>query len=77
MEADKLSFRQASEELEAILRKLESGQLELEESLQQYERGVALLKQLQARLNEVQQKVTVLMGEVEPSSDDSSDSTLS
>ena len=74
---EELSFKQASEELEAILRQLEGSQLELEQSLQQYERGVALLKLLQGRLSEVQQKVVVLMGELETSSDDAVDLTLS
>jgi exodeoxyribonuclease VII small subunit len=73
----KLSFREASEELEGIVRGLESNQLELEESLERYERGVALLRALQGRLAEAQQKVTVLLGEVELESDDSIDTILS
>jgi len=77
MDTSELSFKQASEELEAILRQLEGSQLELEQSLQQYERGVALLKLLQGRLDEAQQKVSVLLGEVEPESDDSVDTALS
>ncbi|MDR3037105.1 MAG: exodeoxyribonuclease VII small subunit [Coriobacteriales bacterium] len=72
-----LSFREASEELEGIVRLLEGNQLELEESLACYERGVALLRTLQSRLAEAQQKVTVLLGEVEPEGDDSIDTTLS
>ncbi|MDR3053190.1 MAG: exodeoxyribonuclease VII small subunit [Coriobacteriales bacterium] len=74
---ESLTFKQASEELEAIVRSLESNQLELEDSLTSYERGVALLRTLQARLQDAQQKVTVLLGELEPESDDSVDSTLS
>ena len=72
-----LSFRQASEELEGIVRLLEGNQLELEESLEKYERGVFLLRTLQTRLNEAQQKISVLLGEIEPESDDSTDTTLS
>ena len=72
-----LSFRQASEELEVIVRLLEGNQLELEESLEKYERGVFLLRTLQSRLNEAQQKISVLLGEIEPESDDSTDTTLS
>jgi exodeoxyribonuclease VII small subunit len=74
---DEMTFKQASEELEAIVRLLEGNQLELEESLKHYERGVALLKTLQSRLSEAQQKVTVLLGEVEPDSDDDRDTSLS
>jgi exodeoxyribonuclease VII small subunit len=72
-----LSFREASEELESIVRALEGAQLELEESLERYERGVILLRTLQGRLAEARQKVTVLLGEIEPESDDAIDTTLS
>lgn len=74
---DELSFREAVEELEGIVRALESNQLELEDSLVRYERGVALLKALQTRLGEAQQKVSVLLGEIEPESNDAVDTTLS
>lgn len=61
-----LSFGDALSELDAIVAALESGQLELEDSLTRYERGVALLRALQTRLTEAQQKVTMLVGELEP-----------
>ena len=60
-----MTFGEALQELEAIVSSLESGALELEDSLSRYERGVVLLKALQARLGEAQQKVTVLLGELE------------
>ncbi len=72
-----MTFKQASEELELIVRSLEGNQLELEESLKLYEKGVSLLKILQGKLSEAQQKVTVLLGEIEPESDDSVDTHLS
>jgi len=62
---DSLAFGEALAELETIVGQLEGGQLELEDSLEKYERGVALLRALQTRLAEAQQKVTVLMGELE------------
>jgi exodeoxyribonuclease VII small subunit len=74
---DDLSFKEASEELEAIVRALEEDNLELEESLARYERGVALLRSLRERLAQAQQKVTVLMGELEGDQDDSRDTSLS
>lgn len=69
-EAKDMAFGAALGELENIVAQLESGTLELEESLDRYERGVTLLKSLQARLADAQQKVTVLMGELEPESED-------
>jgi len=72
-----LSFKQASEELEGILRQLESNQLELEESLEKYERGVVLMRTLQTKLTEAQQKIEVLLGELEPESENSIETSLS
>jgi exodeoxyribonuclease VII small subunit len=63
--ADELAFGAALAELEGIVSSLEGGTLELEESLERYERGVALLRSLQSRLSEAQQRVTVLIGELE------------
>ena len=62
---DEMTFGDALEELEGIVSALESGQLELEESLTRYQRGVALLQALKAKLEDAQQKVTALIGELE------------
>jgi len=67
---DELSFGEALAELDAIVAALESGQLELEDSITRYERGVTLLRALQTRLVEAQQKVTMLIGELEPDAAD-------
>ncbi|MGN0059963.1 MAG: exodeoxyribonuclease VII small subunit, partial [Coriobacteriales bacterium] len=64
-------------ELDEIVRALEGNQLEREQSIQKYERGVALLGALQKRLDDAQQKVTVLMGELEPENNDEVDTKLS
>ncbi len=65
-----LSFREAMAELDHIVALLEGNTLELEESLAHYERGVALLAALRERLGSAQQRVTVLMGELEQAADD-------
>lgn len=73
-----LTFREAMAELDGIVGVLESNTLELEDSLASYERGVALLHALQGRLATAQQKVDVLMGQLEPEvSDEQRDTTLS
>ena len=75
---EELSFREAMAELDDIVGVLESNTLELEDSLASYERGVALLRALQGRLAEAQQKVDVLMGELAPEADDEArDTSLS
>ncbi len=74
---EKLTFKQAMDKLEEIVSVLESGTLELEDSLDRYAEGVALLSSLQKRLNDAEQKVTVLMGElIDAPDDDVQDSTL-
>lgn len=75
---EQLTFRQALAQLDEIVGKLESNTLELEDSLVGYERGVALLGSLQTRLSQAQQKVEVLMGELDAAPDDKTrDATLS
>ena len=74
---DSMSFKEGLVELDEIVRSLEGNQLELEQSIQKYERGVALLGALQKRLDDAQQKVTVLMGELEPENSDEVDTKLS
>jgi exodeoxyribonuclease VII small subunit len=60
-----LPFSEAMAELEQIVKLLEAGQLGLEDSLERYERGVALLRACRARLAEAQQRVTMLVGELD------------
>lgn len=58
---EELSFKEASIELEQVVRSLESGDLELEDALARYARGVELLKSLRERLANAEQKVKVLL----------------
>ncbi|MEQ1890244.1 MAG: exodeoxyribonuclease VII small subunit [Alphaproteobacteria bacterium] len=52
-----LSFEQALRELEAIVARLESGQVDLEESISIYERGSQLKFHCDAKLKDAQTKV--------------------
>ena len=59
------------EELEALLKELESGELSLEAALERFERGVKLTRQCQQALRTAEQKVEILLrktpdGEPEP-----------
>ena len=49
------------EELEALVRNLESGELSLEQALKEFERGVKLTRQCQTTLREAEQKVEILL----------------
>ena len=54
-------FEQSLVELEALVAKLEQGDVPLEEALKTFERGVALTRQCQTALRSAQQKVEVLL----------------
>lgn len=62
------NFEKAMEELEGIVLQMESGNFELEESIKQFERGVALTKLCQAALSEAEQKVQQLSSDSENNS---------
>lgn len=61
------SFEKQLAELQAIVDRLESGEVELEPSLALFERGVALYKQLKGRLQEAETRVEKLIYELEGS----------
>ena len=52
-----LSFEQAAAELERIVQQLESGEVELERSIEIYERGAALRAHCEAKLKTAELKV--------------------
>ncbi|HXX12910.1 MAG TPA: exodeoxyribonuclease VII small subunit [Burkholderiales bacterium] len=55
-----VSFEQALAELEAIVARMETGELSLEQSLTAYKRGATLLQYCQTALKDAQQQVKVL-----------------
>jgi len=54
-------FERSLAELETIVDKLEQGELSLDESLQQFERGVQLTRVCQTALKQAEHKVEVLL----------------
>ena len=56
------TYEQALEELEALVQKLESGELALDQLLSHYQRGSALLAFCRDRLQAVEQQIQVLDG---------------
>ena len=54
---DDLSFEDALSELEGIVRNLETGQTKLDESINAYERGIALKKHCEKRLSDARLKI--------------------
>ena len=58
---DLSGLEKSLEELEALVVRLESGDLPLEQALKEFERGVKLTRQCQAALTEAEQKVEILL----------------
>ncbi|MGE5269207.1 MAG: exodeoxyribonuclease VII small subunit [Thiohalocapsa sp.] len=52
-----MSFEDALAELEQIVRRLEAGQVRLDEAIQCYERGAQLKQHCEQKLSEAQQRV--------------------
>ena len=52
-----MSFEDALAELEQIVRRLEGGQVKLDEAILSYERGAQLKRHCEGKLNEAQQRV--------------------
>ena len=57
---DKMSFEQAMQELEAIVNHLDSGNVELDKSIELYERGAKLKAHCEAKLKAAEEKVAAI-----------------
>ena len=62
---DKLSFEEAIKELTAIVGKIEQGQIPLQDSLEQYEKGMALIKQCRTILQKAEERIDKITKEQE------------
>jgi len=56
-----INFEKTFTELEDLVKKMERGDLSLEESLKYFERGMLLTKNCQQALNKAEQKVRILL----------------
>ncbi len=56
-----LDFEAALDELEKLVARMEEGDLPLEETLKQFERGMELTRQCQKALADAEQKVDILV----------------
>ena len=61
MAGEKKNFEQSITELGEIVRKLDSGQISLDEAMELFEKGVKLTKECNKMLDEAEQKVEVLL----------------
>ncbi len=61
----KKDYKTLNDELESILDKLQSGELSIDEAMPAYERGVALVKEIEKQLTSAQNKVTELQAKLQ------------
>jgi exodeoxyribonuclease VII small subunit len=54
---EKLSFEEAIKELTGIVGKIEQGQIPLQDSLEQYEKGMALIKHCRTILQKAEKRI--------------------
>ena len=54
-------LEEALDSLEALVERMESGELTLEESLQAFEQGVKLTRECQQAMTQAEQKVRILL----------------
>jgi len=59
----KEKFEDALEKLEGIVKKLETGELTLEESLKAFEEGIRLTRLCAGKLDEAERRVEILLKE--------------
>lgn len=69
---DAVSFEELLGELDAIVRRIESGELGLDGSITAFESGVALVKRLQERLAQAEARVRWLVAEVDAADENGS-----
>ena len=58
---EKFDFEKALKELEKLVENMEEGDMSLEDSMKQFERGVALTRSCQKALADAEQKVQILL----------------
>ena len=58
-----IDFEKSIAELESLVEKMEQGEFSLEDSIKQFERGIALARSCQKALREAEQKVMRLVGD--------------
>lgn len=58
----KEKFEDALEKLEDIVKKMEAGDIPLEDAIKSFEEGIKLIRFCQTRLDEAQRRVELLLG---------------
>lgn len=65
MAKKKLTYKELMEKLEGIIENLEAGEISVEESMEKYEEGVQITKDLLEILNKAEEKVKIMRDQEE------------
>lgn len=63
MTKENINIEKLLNELESIVNKMECDDLNVEDSLKSYEKGISLIKNAQSKLKKIEQKVEILSKE--------------
>ncbi len=74
-EIKKLSFEQTIENLTGIVDKIETGQVSLAESIEQYEKGMAMIKHCRGILLDAEKRIEQIAGDEEEDIDEDEQET--
>ena len=58
---ENMSFEETITELDTLVEQLENGELPLDDALKKFERGIALARSGQTKLDEAEQRVSILL----------------
>ena len=58
---ENMSFEAAIEELDGLVDQLENGDLALDDAMKKFERGISLARAGQSKLNDAEQRVSILL----------------
>jgi exodeoxyribonuclease VII small subunit len=65
MTTKKVDYRKLNDELDAILERLQSGELSIDEAMPAYERGMQLVKELESYLQTAENRITELQAKLQ------------
>ncbi len=60
---ENMSFEESLAELDTLVNQLENGDLDLEDALKKFERGISLARVSQGKLSEAEQRVEILLND--------------
>lgn len=65
MATKKVDYRKLNDELDDILERLQSGELSIDEAVPAYERGMQLVKELEAYLQSAENRITEVQAKLQ------------